>query len=224
LRRSLAELDDSTAAVRRLDLDRPTTALPSIAAIDGMVAGLDDVITRDIREVDAWQRAFAAAKSKKSAKLATANGYADTMRGYLSQYDTLRSETSDWIDQVDGPGVTTYDEAYQFLGDATSERQNIKDSIDGLDAPGPLAGPQSEISGVLAKAVQAMGDASSGVASYQFSYRYHDYKDTPGWQQFESASDEISSGYATAVANWEAAISDYVSSIEDRPLPKPPAI
>lgn len=69
-----------------------------------------------------------------------------------------------------------------------------------------------------------MEDAYSGIADYQYDYSYTNYKATPGWQQFEASSEDISSEYATAESHWEAAVSEYTASIEDRPLPHPPVI
>lgn len=180
-------------------------------------------MTKDIRLVSAWRSALARAKSKQATELASVTSYSETTRGYLAQYDELRSETSDWIDGVDSSGAT-YAEAYQFLGDQAAARQRIDDSIDALDAPGPVAGANSELSDVLTEATQAMEDAYSGVADYQYDYSYTYYKETPGWQQFEASSEDISSAYASAEGNWEAAVAEYTGSVEDRPMPKPPAI
>jgi hypothetical protein len=155
--------------------------------------------------------------------MAVASSYSDAMSGYLTQYDELRSATDDWTQMVETDG-TTFDEAYQFLGDASASRQNIKNSMAGLSAPSPLEGPQSSLENVLAKSVQAMDSASSGIATYQYDYSYPDYKLTPGWQQFQSASGEISDEYAAARAEWGSVMDTYVSDLKDRAMPQRPSI
>jgi hypothetical protein len=223
LQRAATGLAQALPAVRELELDHPAKVLPGLPVIDQAATELDSLITDAARRLAVWRDKLATAKAARASDLAEATSYSDALRGYLDQYDDLRSETDDWTQQVESVGAT-YDEAYQFLGDAAGARQTIHDSIAGLTAPGPLGGPQSRLESVLSTAVQAMSAASSGIATYQFDYSYTDYKQTPGWQEFQSASGEISDEYAAARAEWEGAIESYIASIESRPLPKRPVV
>jgi hypothetical protein len=148
------------------------------------------------------------------------------MRAYLVQYDQLRADTSGFIAKVDSEG-STFDEAYQVLGDGASARENLKSSIAALHAPtAAVASAQSRLVSVLSESVAGIKDAISGLEDYQFdqdSYDF-DYKSAPGWKAFEAASTRISAQYAAARNQWQSRLDAHRRTVATRGLPPRPVI
>ncbi len=87
-----------------------------------------------------------AAKAERRDQLAGIETYGSTIRGLLSQYDQLRSDTQSWSDGADN---TTYDEAYAYLSEGTQKRQAIKDSMSSLTPPDSVSQSHSTMVGLL---------------------------------------------------------------------------
>jgi hypothetical protein len=172
-----------------------------------------------------WQAQTRSQRSRNRSSLNELDSYVATVRGHLASYDRLRDETSNWVAKVDRDGAT-FTEAYQVLGDMAESRQNIKDAIAAIDAPPAVAAAQNRLVLVLGNAVQAMHDATSGISDYQFNQDDYgfDYKQSPGWQEFERSSAQISSDYAAARAGWEQRVEQRRRSTRNRDLPPMPAV
>jgi hypothetical protein len=224
LQRDSISLTASRPAVVALKLHSalPLTVTPASSA--AAIASLDHVISHADSALTAWRSQTHAAHARNHRAMAGVVSYATTMHGYLSQYDSLRNDMSDWVDKVDTEGAT-FDEAYQFLGDATTARQSLKDTISHLQAPTTaLAAAQSRVEQVLADSIQAMDDAQSGISDYQFSSDYTNYKDTPGWRQFQSESSKISDELGAAGANLEQQIAARQKAVRNHGLPPKPEV
>jgi hypothetical protein len=172
-----------------------------------------------------WRSQTRHQRARNRRSLNALTSYATTVRGHLGSYDRLRDETGSWVAKVDSQGAT-FSEAYQVLGDMAESRQNIKDAISAIDAPPALAAAQNRLVLVLGNGVQGMHDATSGISDYQFNrddYGF-DYKQSPGWQQFERMSSQVSSDYAAARTAWERRVKERKQSIRNRDLPPVPAV
>jgi hypothetical protein len=72
-------------------------------------------------------------------------------------------------------------------------------------------------------AIDAMGAASRGMAEYQFDWSYWDFRDTPGWQEFERVTSDITERFATTLSAYESTKGQVLKELNTRtPLPELP--
>jgi hypothetical protein len=218
-------LTSASAAVASLHLKSGRTLVPSPSSLTQLTDQLDAQITKAATALGAWQRSLTQAKASQASALKALTAYAGTMRGYTSQYNSLRSALTNDVQQIDSGGVT-WTKAYQMMSDAISARQSLKTSISQLSAPSGLAPAENQIAHVIDESINAVGDADSGLSDYQFSFpgQYSTYTATPGWQQFESMSSQITSDFSSADANWESQVQSQVSAIRNRAMPQGPTV
>lgn len=70
----------------------------------------------------------------------------------------------------------------------------------------------------------ATGSAGYRFASLTVASAYDDYRDTPGWKNFVSSSDDISSAWASATSAWEGAAAVAEQAIRHRRMPPRPDV
>ena len=217
-------LQRTRGRVVALELGAPTALLPEVPSMRDGTISLDRVIRRAGTKLRRWQIRLKRAKIANAEELASLNGYAGTMRGYLERYSGLRAEMQNLSNEINAG--TTYDRAYQGLGDARTAREGVLESIKSLSPPPPSAGPQSSIASVIGESVQALDDAIAGVATYQsdFEGEYFDYQDTPGWQNYLTASDRISGEFSTTRGAWESSVQGQIDAVKARDLPPKPDV
>jgi hypothetical protein len=217
-------LERTRPRVLALGLGAPATLLPEVAGMRDGTISLDRVIRRAGTKLRRWKIRLKNAKLANAADLASINGYAGTMRGYLERYSGLRAEMQNLSDEINAG--TTYDRAYQGLGDARTAREGVLGSIKSLSPPPASAGPQNTIASVIGESIQALDDAIAGVATYQtdFEGQYFDYQDTPGWQNYLTASERISGEFSSARGAWESSIQGQIDEVEARDLPPKPDV
>jgi hypothetical protein len=75
----------------------------------------------------------------------------------------------------------------------------LRDEASRLSAPAVFAGDKTAILAVMDQAIAATEAASRGISEYQYSDYHLAYDETPGWLEFEEASDAISDAYARAL-------------------------
>jgi hypothetical protein len=138
---------------------------------------------------------------RRAATLSALQSFTNDFDGIISRYSAARTELSDWIARVNSVGVT-YDEAYQMLYQQTERRRELRGELAALRAPAPFAQDKQAVLAAMDRAIDATEAAARGISEYQFDYSYARYDETPGWQQFESASDEISDAYGQALATY----------------------
>jgi Protein kinase domain len=217
-------LQRTRGRVIALGLGAPATLLPEVPTLRDGTISLDRVIRRAGTKLRRWQIRLKKAKIANAGELASLNGYAGTMRGYLERYSGLRAEMQNLSNEINAG--TTYDRAYQGLGDARTAREGILESIKSLSPPPASAAPQSSVASVIGESVQALDDAIAGVATYQsdFEGEYFDYQDTPGWQNYLTASDRISGEFSTTRGAWESSIQGQIDAVKARDLPAKPDV
>jgi hypothetical protein len=210
--------------VLALQLGVAEALLPEVPTMRDGTTSLDRVIRRAGTKLRRWQIRVKKTKVANAGDLASLNGYAGTMRDYLERYSGLRAEMQNLSNEINAG--TTYDRAYQGLGDARIAWQGVLESIKSLSPPPASAGPQNSIGSVLGESIQALEDAIAGVAAYQsdFEGQYFDYQDTPGWQNYLTASDRISGEFSTARGAWESSVQGQLDEVESRDLPPKPDV
>jgi hypothetical protein len=221
-------------AALTLEQTAPRIDALNLEGIDRLPAGsivaatenAGEVIRTGARKLARWRSQVARIKREKRGELGVMNSYATSMRSYLATYDGLRSSIDEWIQKVDSEGAS-YEEAYDFLASASSDRASVRQSIVALDAPAALATSHNNFLGVLDSAVAAVDSAYTGIVEYEsdfFGEKYFDYKETPGWQTFRSESARVSDEYGSARATLESAIAEELRKIERRDLPPKPEV
>lgn len=216
-------------AESQLDAGRAPVTEKLVAPVTGQaMAGPDahavQLLDSAARKLAGWQRRVTRIRRERKARLAAINAYATTVQGRIDAYDELRTKLGDWIRSVDEEGAT-FGEAYTFLSAAAESRVLARDGLRGISAPHPLARQHSQIIIVIGRAVDAVQSASVGISDFQFDRESYDsYKDTPGWQDFKTKSDDIASSFTSAVATWKARLAKLRRSLVRGQLPKHPSV
>jgi DNA repair exonuclease SbcCD ATPase subunit len=188
-------------------------------------------LTRALSELAAYraevvkERARITRLNKERAKkLATVRSATEQVDGIIDRYSTARAELSNWISGVNSHGAT-FLEAYQVLDQQAERRRQLRDELAALEMPDPFGQDKAALLAVMDQAVAATEAAYRGIEEYQydFNYRYYSYDQTPGWLQFEAATDDISDSYSATLANYEDRKLTVLKKISRRtPLPKLP--
>jgi hypothetical protein len=195
---------------------------PALAAASTRV---DALVRRARKKLANWHKRYRKAKAQRRESLAVLDGYRSSMLVYLRDYDELRTAMSTFIGKVDSTGVT-FDDAYDFLADASSSRSRVRRGIAALDAPASLATPHNTLLAVVDTSIAAVDQAYDGTLDYEFDYEgaYDDYRDVPGWRSFTTQSEQVAARYTTARAAWDQAFANARKKISDRALPKAPQL
>jgi hypothetical protein len=223
IRGAIADVSARLSAVGRVpELARSENPAPALTSGSTRVDGLVKTARKKLAK---WQRRYRHAKAERRASLAVLDGYRSSMLVYLRDYDGLRTEMSDWIGKVDTTGVT-FDEAYEFLADASGGRTRVRRGIATLDAPAAVASQHNTLLEVVDTSVAAVDQAYDGTIDYEFDFEaaYDDYRDVPGWRSFTEQSEQVAGRYASARASWDQAVANARKKISDRALPKAPEV
>lgn len=190
--------------------------------LDSTIDQVDARLGAIAAQLSTWRTQVKQIEADKAQRLAALDAYAESVRPLLDRYSGLRRDAQDFVDRVDTVGAT-YDEAYSFFESAASQRQSIRTSLATLTPPAKMAASHSGLLAVIDTAIGAVNDAAAGVRQDEFSYFTY-YKDTPGWQTFESKSDQITGAYDSAVGVWNDAVDAERAEIEAIPLPPKPTV
>jgi hypothetical protein len=198
--------------------DRSNAATRAVTSVDDLVSGMQ-------RKLRRWRKRYERARRERRQRLAVLDSYARSMRDYLGTYDELRDELSTFMAKVDSSGVT-FDDAYDFLAEASGARSRVRNGIAALDAPAALATTHNELLAVVDTGVAAVDAAWDGTADYEFDFEgeYDHYRDTPGWQSFTRDSEAIASRYAAARGSWQSQVDAARKRVRDRRIPTPPEV
>jgi hypothetical protein len=188
-----AALDSDPAVVRNLALS-PTP----VATVLG---------ERHLAWTNYEQRLAAAnaLRRQHQATLTSLQGFTNRMDGIVARYQDSRDELADWIAGVNAYG-TTYTEAYDVLFQQEQRRSQLRDELALLHPPPAFVADQQALLGIMDDSVSALSAASRGVSEYQSDYgdAYPVYRDTPGWQDFEQASNEIADRLDDVLGSYSA--------------------
>jgi hypothetical protein len=215
------QMDQAAPAITRLSLE--SVPAPPVQVVARAHDHLDALLPTAQRRHLRWRRRFVKARRERNADLTVLEGYAQTMRGHVAEYSSLRSEMSTWIEKVDSDGVT-FEQAYDYLADASSSRGSVRTAIGNLDPPAAVASQHNELLATVDQAVAAVDAAYEGTVDFQFDLDedYSTYRDAPGWETFKTESGRISGRFSRAQAAWESAIASARGTIRGRGLPEEP--
>lgn len=174
------------------------------------------------KEVIAERARITRANRERAKELAATRAFIGEFDGIVARYADSRTELSDWIEETNA-GATFY-EAYQTLDQQQARRTELRDELAALEAPAEFADAKTELLGIMDTAIDAMGAASRGMAEYQYDWSYWDFRDTPGWQQFESATSDITTRFSATLSDYEATKESVLKKLSKKtPLPDLPA-
>lgn len=195
------------------------TELPAaLASVDGVLK------TADAKMAD-WKAAHAAAAEARKDDSAELASYVDFFRTQTKGYEQLREDLSAFFDRVEDPNAgVTYYEAFGFLSQATQDRQSVRDVLNGTSVPDEVRAEHDAVVAVVDRAIGAVQAAYDGASQASDCIEYCYYRDTPGWEVFQTQSEKISKDYAAALRAWDAASAAAKTTIAKRPLPAKPEV
>ena len=215
----VADFESSYAAALRL---RPIAGLPSEVDLEHRILERTLYDLADYRKEVIAERARITRVNKQQAReLASTEAFIGALDGIISRYADSRTELSDWIEETNA-GATFF-EAYQTLDQQQARRVELRDELAALESPAAFSGTKTELLSIMDTAIDAMGAASRGMTEYQFDWSYWDFRDTPGWQQFESATSDITNRFSATLSDYETTKESVLKKLsKKKPLPELP--
>lgn len=195
--------------------------------LDTALGSADKVVQKAAAAIADWKAKTDAAVKARQSDLENLQSYSSFFRSQAKTYEQLRQDLSTFVARVEDPTAdVSYYEAYTFLSQAAQDRQDVRDLMVGMDVPPGARSAHQEVLGAIDRAIAAVQSAYDGLEQSQDCY-YDDcpyYRDTAGWQRFQSESDAISKSYTGAIQRWEAAVAAEKVSVTNRALPAKPAV
>lgn len=221
---SQSALERAARAWPRPENPRAAVATPAVVRVDSTAATVAKRLRTIERRLRRWRLRVAQVKRARRAAVGVLDSYASSFRSHHRTYQKLRDATEAFIAKTDRSG-STFDDAYEFLGGAISDRARVRRALDALDPPGSVAGAHNRVLAALDTAIEAMGDAYDGIVDYQFDDgEYSSYKETPGWRRFAEKSDALAGTYAANFADWERRVARARRAITNKPMPRRPEV
>jgi len=209
------EVVSTFAAALDLRQPDPTPASPTFDETPLTSALLDLAEYR--KEVIRERARITKANKRRAGELETLKAFTGDVDGIVERYSTARAELSNWITTTDAG--RTWQEAYQVLDQGSSQRAQLRDELASLEAPSAFTSVRSDLLAIMDRAVEAMGAASRGMAEFQYDWSYWHYTETPGWQEFEQATDEITSSYNSSLNTYEELKSELTKRLSKQTPP-----
>lgn len=219
LRSLLADFDTSFSATQEL---RTSDGVPGAIDLDAAPLRRALLDLAAYRERVLEQRArIKRHNSARAAELATVEAFVGEFDGIVGRYAASRTELSDWIESTNAGA--TWDEAYTTLGQQQERRSALRAELAGLETPAEFTEAKNGLLSIMDQAIDAVGAASRGMREYQFDWSYWDFRETPGWIEFESATDTISSELSSVLGAYEATKSEVIGRLSHhKELPELP--
>jgi hypothetical protein len=193
-------------------------------ALDSALTSADKLVQSAAAAIADWRAKSAAAIKARNADTKSLAAYASLVRGQTKTYEQLRHDLSAFTARVeDSNVVVTYAEGYDFLAQAMQDRRDVRNLLVGADPPAGVRKAHQRVVAVVDRGIAAVQSAYDGLAQSQDCY-YCYYRDTPGWQRFQSESTGISQSYTSAMAKWESAVATSRTAIANRVLPQKPTV
>jgi flagellar biosynthesis chaperone FliJ len=206
-------------------------AAQSLRPVDGTPTSLHlrpENLERSLYDLAAYRRDVLAERARirrqnqaRAEQLASIEAFVGSLDGVIARYATARTELSDWIEETNAG--RTWAEAYQVLDQQQARRIQLREELSALEAPAEFGETKTELLGIMDAAIDAMGAASRGMAEYQYDWSYWDFRDTPGWREFEKVTSDITNRLETTLYHYEATKEEVLSKLRTRkPLPALP--
>lgn len=202
-------------AVAPLEIDVPEVSATSLtAALADLAAYRKEVLLERAR--------ITAQNEARAEQLEAVQAFSGQMDGIIGRYGDARMDLQEWINDVRAYGASLL-EGYRVLNQHLELRQQLRSELAALSPPEQFATDTQSILGVMDEAIQAMDASTRAIDEYLGSFYYNSVFQTPGWQQFQTATTSISDRYSAAIATYEANKDEAVRKLSKRiPLPEVP--
>lgn len=222
LREGVAGVADAQAELPDRLQEASSEAL-DVEALRRAVVRADDLITEADEALTAWREETAAAEMLRDAGALTLLAYADEVRALLDRYDGLRSDLSDFTDELDVRPVSVT-EARIELDQAAAARQQVRTQLAAITPPESMGAAHAGLVSVLDRGIDGVRAASEGLRQFEFDLFILDVRDTPGWATFVAESDFNTTSFDQSRATWESALDAEGQRIRSIPLPERPPV
>ncbi len=208
--------------ITELDVAEIDTVVPTSRQLEVPMEHLDDTIKAAARKIGPWLRRLYAAQMRQKAEISAYAQYGGQVRAGDKQYQALRDDTQRWTAEVDQYG-STYQAAYEYLAGAHEARVQLRDQLSATSAPPGVQPSQDSLVSILGESISLIESAGQGLGEEMVGTE-DDYRQSAGWQNFQSGSDSITSSWPSTMAEWSAALDAAIRSVKSRSMPKRPDV
>ena len=236
----LAGIDADTLEVWpqvRDDLDTALDALPGeVEGMDPVTdAGAQAIEATDLLMADAeqtladWQASVEAAEAASQDNAAAAEAlteYDNAVQGQLRTYNSLRNDTSSFVDLVESPdSYVTWEQGYDAMSAGAQARREVRDALNAIPVPDGVAAEHARLVAMVEDAAAAMDAGYSGLSEADACW-FNDcyYADTSGWQTFRQESARITGEFAAADSAWQSALAGLRAPLGDVTATEKPVV
>lgn len=197
--------------------DQAVNAEPALATVDNVVERGQDTI-------DLWFLQALGNREANAEALADLERYESAASAQLARYNELRREASDWVERAEGTNTYRASDAKRFLSQASSDRRAVRDSLNALAPPPELKAQHEELLSVLTAGIDGIESMLDGLYDNEFCYLDCALAETPGYQQFNTISAQITQRYGLAYDTWMATVAGRKSEIQNASRPPKPEV
>lgn len=166
------------------------------------------VVVTDARaKLGDWTAEVARIELDKQAQLAALSSYRDAAYPPLDRYRGICEDSHEFVGRI-GEDGSNFEEVYGFLDTERIEHEDVRNVLATLVPPPAVAGAHAGLLEVMDLAVQELANAAAGTAEYVWTNGMEHYRDAPAWQRFAQESPAMTTGFAGAVATWEARMAE----------------
>lgn len=188
--------------------------MPLLAALSDLAQYRKEVL----RERAQIRRSNAA----RAAELKEVEAFVGQVDGIVARYTEARGDLAAWTEKARTVGASLL-EGYQVLEQNVDLRTQIRAELAALAAPEAFAADIQNLISVIDDAIGATQAAMRGIDEYLYNFRYRRVSDTPGWVEFQAATNRISDAYSSALGVYEAHKTEEIDRLSKRvPLPEVP--
>jgi hypothetical protein len=219
---------DLDAAIDSLPGDDPAVddvepaGRDAIEAVDALVADAEQTLAD-------WEASVAVAEkttADNAAVVQELDTYEDAVLGQLRTYNSLRNDTSDFVDLVESPqSYVTWEQGYQAMSSGAEARREVRDALNAIAIPDGIQAEHARLVAMVEDAAAAMDAGYSGLSEADacwFGECY--YNETPGWRQFQQESARITGEFAAAETAWQSTLAGLRAPLSDVTAPEKPVV
>ena len=221
------KIDSIKPLVAELDVAEINTVMPTNEQLESPLEHLDTTISAAARKIGPWLRRLFAAKMRQKAEIAAYSQYGDQFGQGNSAYEDMRTDTENWSSDVSANG-SSCQSAGENLAAFYQARSELRDRMSAAQAPPGVESPQDSIVTIIGQSMDHIQSAGEGLGTAYFSDGTDcddtDYRDTTGWQNFQSGSADISNTWPSARAAWQSALDEAIKLVRRRSMPERPNV
>ena len=216
------KIDSIKPLVAELDVAEINTVMPTNEQLESPLEHLDTTISAAARKIGPWLRRLFAAKMRQKAEIAAYSQYGDQFGQGNSAYEDMRTDTENWSSDVSANG-SSCQSAGENLAAFYQARSELRDRMSAAQAPPGVESPQDSIVTIIGQSMDHIQSAGEGIGTACLSDDT-DYRDTTGWQNFQSGSADISNTWPSARAAWQSALDEAIKLVRRRSMPERPNV